>query len=235
MFTFKYETRYGDYKDYENIKVSSVLDMIQDVSTRDSARCGYDMTTMKNMNMAWLIQGINVRFDKPVRTQLPIEVSTAVKSLKGTTSARGCFIKQNGEIVAKSIANWFLFDTAKGRIGRIPAEMVDAYEFFSFDDEFFDYKKAPIFEIEKPEYAIRVANKEIDTNMHLNNQKGAELLMDALPFDFNFNQINLLYKKSAYLGDELFVCRKEISDGFYVHLQTKQNEICVAGTFENKK
>ena len=233
MFTFKYETRYGDYKDFENIKVSSVLDMIQDVSTKDSARCGYDMQTLKNMKMAWLMQGINVHFTAPVKTGVPVELLTAVKSLKGTTSARGCFIRQNGEVVAKSIANWFLFDTEKNKIGRIPAEMFDAYEFFEFEDEFFEYKKAPFFEIETPEYTVKIANKEIDTNGHLNNQKGAELLMDALPFDFQFNNVKLLYKKQAYLGDELQVCRKEIPGGFYVHMQTKEKEICVAGTFEN--
>ncbi len=233
MFTFKYETRYGDYKDFENIKVSSVLDMIQDVSTKDSARCGYDMLTLKNMNLAWLMQGINARFEKPVKTGEPVEVATAVKSLKGTTSARGCFIRQNGEVVAKSIANWFLFDTGKNKIGRIPAEMFDAYEFFQFEDEFFEYKKAPLFEIEVPEYTVKIANKEIDTNGHLNNQKGAELLMDALPFDFQFTDVKLLYKKQAYLGDELQVCTKEIPGGFYVHMQTKEKEICVAGTFEN--
>ena len=233
MFTFEYQTRYGDYKDFENIKVSSLLDMIQDVSTKDSARCGYDMVTLKNMNLAWLMQGINVCFVAPVKTGAAVELSTAVKTLKGTTSARGCFIRQNGEVVAKSIANWFLFDTEKNKIGRIPSEMLDAYEFYKFEDEFFEFKKAPLFEIENPEYFVKIANKEIDTNGHLNNQKGAELLMDALPFDFEFNNIKLIYKKQSYLGDELGVCIKEISGGYYVHLQTKEKEICVAGTFEN--
>lgn len=233
MYTFKYETRYGDYKDFDTVKIGSVLDMIQDVSTRDSARCGYDMNRLKEMKMAWLLQGINVHFEKPVKTNLPVEVYTAVKSLKGATSARGCFIKQNGTVVAKSIANWFLFDTEKMRIGRIPVEMVDAYEFYNFEDDFFEYKKALTFEIENPEYIVRISNKEIDTNMHLNNQKGAELLMDALPFDFYFNHLNLIYKKSAYLGDELEVCMKKLDNGFYVHMQTKEKETCVAGTFEN--
>ena len=160
-----------------------------------------------------------------------MEVSTAVKTLKGATSARGCYISQNGEVVAKSIANWFLFDTQKGRIGRVTPEMISAYEFHEFD-EFFEYKKAPLFEISEPGYKIRIANKEIDTNLHLNNQKGAELLMDALPFDFKFNSMNLIYKKQAYLGDELEVCTKEIPGGYYVHMVNKDGEICVAGTFE---
>lgn len=233
MFTMKYETRYGDYKDFDTIKISSVLDMIQDVSTRDSARCGYDMQKLREMNIAWLLQGINLKFEKAVSTREPVEMSTAVKTIKGATSARGCFIKQKGEIVGRSIANWFLFDTGKMRIGRVSPEMIESYEFYDFDDDFFDYRKAPVFQIEEPEYAVKIANKEIDTNGHLNNQKGAELLMDALPFDFKFNSVNLLYKKQAYLGDVLYVCKKEIEGGYYVHMQTEEKEICVSGTFEN--
>ena len=80
-------------------------------------------------------------------------------------------------------------------------------------------------------YTVRVSNKEIDTNRHLNNQKSAELLMDALPLDFSFSDMTVFYKKSAYLGDELELCAKEISNGYYIHLQTKEKEICVAGTF----
>ena len=35
------------------------------------------------------------------------------------------------------------------------------------------------------------------------------------------------------LGDELEVCIKKLTDGYYVHLQTNEKEICVAGTFIN--
>ena len=55
-------------------------------------------------------------------------------------------------------------------------------------------KKPEILEIENPAYTIRVSNKDIDTNRHLNNEKGAELLMDALPFDFFFTDMSIIYK-----------------------------------------
>ena len=232
MFTHTYETRYGDYKDYETIKPGTVLDIIQDVSTRDSARCGYGIEELRDLKMAWLLQGINVHFEKPVRISEKIEACTAVKSMKGATSERGCILKQNGETVAKSIANWFIFDTEKQRVRKIPAEMAEVYEIHDFADDFFEFVKPDICEIETPEYTVRVSNKDIDTNKHLNNQKGADILMDALPFDFDFNDIKLLYKKTAFLGDELEVCIKQTQNGFYVHTQTKEKEICVAGTFE---
>jgi len=233
MFTHTYETRYGDYKDFDTIKTGAVLDFVQDISIKDSERSGFGIHALNEMNLAWLMQGINVEFKKPVKTLLPIEVSTAVKTLKGVTSERGCIIRQNGEIVAKTVANWFLFNMEKMRISKVLPEMQSAYEFYEFDDEFFIYKKLKTMEIDDYSYSIKVSNQDIDTNMHLNNQKGADLLMDALPFDYNFNYMNVLYKKQTYLGTKLYVCQEKIDTGYYVHLMTEEKEICLAGTFEN--
>ena len=233
MFGFRYEPRYGDYKNYDLIKPSSILDMVQDVSTRASADCGYGINALRAMKLAWLLQGINVRFEKPICPDMPIEISTAINPCNGVTSERCCIIMQNGAIVGKTVANWFIYSTERQRPVRIPKEMLASYEVYNFDDDFFHYRKLDALEAGDAEYEIRVSNKEIDTNMHMNNQKSAELLMDALPFDFYVSEMNIIYKKPAYLGDILEVCVKPIEGGLYVHLQTKDKEVCVAGEFKN--
>lgn len=234
MFKYTYDIRYCDYKDFDTVKPGTVLDAIQEVAIRNSEESGYGIETLRNMERAWLLQGIDVRFEKAVSTHLPLEAYTAVKSLKGVLSERGCILKQNGEIVAKSIANWCLFDTDKMRLSRIPKEMTQAYENYDFSDEFFTYERPEICEDASVKYTVRVSNKELDTNKHLNNQKGAELLMDALPFDFDIKIIKIYYPSPAYLGEELQVCVKEIANGYYVHLKNADNTVCVVGTFENK-
>ena len=233
MFSYTYEMRYVDCKNLEEVKTGSVLDLVQDVSIKDSNRAGYDVNTLKEMNLAWLLQGINLKFEKKINPFINVEISTSVKTLKGATSERGCIIKQNGEIVAKTISNWFLFNTEAKKIAKIPPEMLSAYEFYDFDDNFFSFKKLKPINCDDFIYSIKVSNKDIDTNNHLNNQKGADLLMDALPFDFEFNYMNVIYKKQAYLGTELFAYKEETDNGYYVHLMTKEKEICLAGTFEN--
>ena len=231
MYNYRYMPRYGDFKDFDTIKPGSILDMVQDVSIRASTECGYDINTMKNMNIAWLMQGINVRFDRKINPYDMIEISTGVRKMKGAVSERCCIISQNGENVGKTVACWFILDINRQRPGRIPKEMFSAYTEESFDDKFFIYKKAECDDSAIHSYSIKVSNKEIDTNMHLNNQKGAELLMDALPFDFNFNEFNVFYRQPAFLGDELDVCVKQTENGYYVHLAEKEKGICVAGIF----
>lgn len=233
MYTYTYETRYGDYKNFDTIKISSLLDMVQDISIKDSENAGFGLNVLRERNMAWLVQGINVKLLKPVRTGVPVEVTTAVKNMKAATSERGCIIKQGGEMIGKTIFNWVAFDTEKLKPCRIPPEILEAYPLYDFGDDFFTLRKTDILTFDKADYEIRVKNKDIDTNKHLNNQKSAEILMDALPYDFEFNSLSVLYKKPAYLGDELGVCIKKTEFGFYVHLETKDKEPCVIGTFEN--
>ena len=190
------------------------------------------LTEMRNMKKAWLLKGMNIKIEGDVKTLTPIDVCTAVKPLKGATSQRGCILMQDDEVKVKSIADWFLFDTEKKRPARIPGDMAESYQMHEFDDDFFTYRKPDIIDDASYLYTVRVSNRDIDTNCHLNNEKGAELLMDALPFEFKFNFVKTLFKKPCFLGDELEVCMKKIESGYYVHLQTQEKEVCVIGTFE---
>lgn len=232
MFTHTYETRYGDYKDFNTVKTGAILDMIQDVAIKDSERAGFGIHKLRDMNLAWLLQGINIEIIKPAKTGVPIDVSTGVKTLKGATSQRCCIVRQNDEVIAKTVANWFLFNTETSKISPVLPEMQSSYSFYDFDDESFNYKKLKTVDISNPSYKVKIFNHDIDTNMHLNNQKGAQILMDALPFDFKFKKANIIYKNPAYLGEIMDVFTEKTETGIYVHIANEASQICVAGLFE---
>ena len=105
MYKYVYDIRYSDYKDFDTVKVSTVLNAIQEVAIRNSEYAGFGIDKLREMDRAWLLQGMNIRFEKSVKASSELEAYTAVKSLHGVLSERGTIIKQNGEIVAKSITN----------------------------------------------------------------------------------------------------------------------------------
>lgn len=233
MYSLDYEIRYNDYKDFDTVRPVTALEVIQDIAIRDSSEMGYDLDTLKNMGVAWLLKGFNVHFEKPISTHAPLEAFTAIQRTKASTSERGSVIKQNGEVIVKSIANWFLFSAERMRPCKIPPEMASVCELYDFEDEFFTYQKpASVLGLE-PEYYVRVSNKDIDTNRHINNLKSAEILMDTLPFEYFFSDMAIIYKKQAYLGDTLGVCSKKTDGGYYASLIDKDRNICVEATFTN--
>lgn len=235
MFTYTYETRYGDYKNFDEIKPSALLDMVQDVAIRHSDFLGYGLLDLRDMKLAWLLQGIKVHFERSANITSPIRVDTGAKNMKGFISERCCIVSQDGETVAKTVAAWFMIETDTMKLHRIDPSMESIYGPEDFGDDFFSYKKPAILKDAETIGRVKISRKEIDTNMHLNNQKGAELLMDGLPLDFTFTDMNVLYRSSAYLGDELELCRKELENGYYVHLSSNTKGVCVAGVFENNK
>lgn len=230
MFSYTYEMRYGDFKNFLEIKPSSILDLAQDVAIKHSDSCGWGLYKMRDENMAWLMQGINLSLLKPLSPKEKITVHTAVRDMNGVVSDRGCIFSQNGEVCAKTVAAWFLFDGGRMRPIRIPEDMAKCYGSHDFGDEFFEYKKPALLPAEKL-FTTRVLKSQIDTNRHLNNQKSAELLIDALPEDFNFSNASILYKKAAYLGDTLAVCRAETENGYFVKLESENGDLLVAATF----
>lgn len=230
MFSHRYQVRYGDYLDRRVVKPSSLLDMVQDVSSLHSAACGYDIETLYDRGLCWILQGMKLRLEQPVRVAEDIEIFTAVQGMKGVISERGCILRQNGVTVAKTLANWVLFDLAAGKFARFPEGMAEAYGCHDFQDDFFHYHK-PLPVEAAPLWTVRVGWKEIDTNRHLNNEKGAELLMDALPEGFAFRDMTVYYKKSAHEGDVLTLSRAEIGGGWYAALHFADGALCCAASF----
>lgn len=226
MYSLEYVTRYGDYKDFDNIKTGTVLDIIQDISVRDSHQRGYGIYALNEMGCAWLMSGINLRLLKPIDTRIPVTASTGVYKMGGVTSNRGCILHQNGEVVAKSIAYWFLMDVVNNKLTRISKEMLEAYELHDFDDDFFKYKKPTPPEFTGDGERVTVSNRDIDTNFHLNNEKAVEIILDALPYDFSYNALDIQYLRQAYLGETLIRRVVREDNGYWVELATEAGEVC---------
>ena len=232
MFEYTYHTRYGDIKNYEEVKLSAILDMLQDIAIKHSEECSFGLFKLRDMGLAWFLQGIKLHFDKPVKTFEEVTLKTAVKNMKGFLSERGTYIYQNGEAVGKAVANWFLFDTNKMKICRIGEDIYSHYPMHDFEDGFFSYSR-PAEEKAEIVEKIKITQRDIDTNKHLNNEKAVEILMSALPADVFFTDINVCYKRSSFLGDELDICVAKRENGYYVHLQDNSGDIRVIGVFES--
>ncbi len=234
MTEFLYETRYGDFKDFENVRTATLLDIVQDISIKASEEAGYGIYVLHDRGLAWLMAGITFKILKRVDTKNPILAKTGVHKMGGVTSNRGCILMQNDEIVAKSIANWFLMDIVEERLTRIPKEMLEAYPTHDFGDEFFTYKKPKFPQFTGEGEAVKVCNRDIDTNCHLNNVKALEIILDGVSPDFEFNTLDIIYKRESYLGDTLIREVIESDGGYYIALLGEDKGVNVMAYLRNE-
>ena len=214
------------------MKPSAILDILQDISTKHSEEKGFGMIKLNEMGIAWLLKGWRINFIKPVSPYTALEVHTTVRNSKAVTSDRVYNIYQDGELKVKGVAVWFTFDVNEKKACKIPAEIANAYIDKDFTDDFGLYTNPRQCDCDNVVEKIYISPRDIDTNNHLNNQKSAEILMNALPTNFSFNNMTVLYKKAAYLGDRLTLEALKTENGYYTHLKSEDGEICVIGVFE---
>ena len=232
MYIKDYEIRYGDVKDFNTVKPSAILDFLQDVSTKHSASKGYGMKKLNELGIAWLLKGWKVKFLKPVSPETDVSVHTTIRKPRTVVSDRVYNVIQDGEVKVKAVGVWFTFDINQMKACKIPEGLAEVYMDCEFTDDFDAYVNPKECECDIVVEEIKISNRDIDTNSHLNNQRSAEILMDALPQNFEFSDMTVLYKKAAYLGDILILEALKTENGYYTHLKNKQGEICVVGTFE---
>ena len=140
-------------------------------------------------------------------------------------------VSQEGILKVKCTSVWFAFDTVNLKPRKIPQELLNRYLETPVTEEFDEYRNPEDFDNGQEIDRLTVTLRDIDTNHHLNNQKSSEILMSALPENFNYNNSVIHYKKSAHLKDMLTVTRKLDKNTCSVRLSS-DNETCVLGVFE---
>lgn len=227
MFVKEYEFRYGDLDKNGNIKISTLLDVLQDAATRHSAHVGYDNFKLAEIKIAWLLEGWRVRIISPLNGYSNATVKTGIMNLKSCESERCYEVWQNGELKIVATADWFTVNTEKMRITRIPQECIDAFDKVDEPDNGLHFERfKPETEIDIIDTRI-VENRDLDTNNHLNNVKSAEIVLNYLPDDFCPTEFTIRYRKELKKDEKIDICHKTIDGGHCYEIKNDNGEACV--------
>ncbi len=234
MFVKDYEFRYGDLDKNGNIRISTVLDVLQDAATRHSAEVGYDSRKLSEIKIAWLLEGWRVRIISSLDADCSATVKTGIMNLKSCESQRCYEVWQNGELKIIATADWFTVNTEKMRITRIPKECIDAFDKVDEPDNELHFERfKPETEIDVIDTRV-VENRDLDTNNHLNNVKSAEIIMDYLPDSFCPTEFTIRYRKELKKGEKIEVCHKITDNALCYEIKNSDGDACVMMRFNNE-
>lgn len=227
MFVKDYEFRYGDMDAKGNIKISSVLDVLQDIAIQHSNSVGYDSEKLSSMKIAWLLEGWRVRLGAPLHCRSKVTVKTGIMTLKSCESNRGYEVWQDGECKIVATADWFTVNTERMRITRIPAECIEAFDKVDEDDNGLPFERfKPENEIDVVDTRV-VEKRDLDTNHHMNNVKSAEIALNYLPDDFEISELVIRYRKEMKKDENIHICRKDTDNGICIEMKNDDGESCV--------
>ncbi len=224
MFSKDYEFRYGDLDCGGNIKVSAILELLQDISVRHSDSVG--STAVMPESAAWLLEGWRVKILNPIK-QDKVTIDTGIMDMTGIRSPRKYELYQGGKLCVIATAVWYLVDMEKRRIMKVPAEVSDAFDCITEEDNGLPYiSLKPVSDGEV--YTSRsIERRDLDTNRHLNNVKSIEIALESIPEDFDFTELSVKYRKEILRDEEVRISSVSDAESVQVELANSSGESCV--------
>lgn len=227
MYSKNYFLRYGDIDFNNKIKLSAILEVLQDVSICHSDEMGYTREKLTKMSVGWLLSGWKIKILSHIDGKNTITAKTAITAVNKFQATRKYEILQDDVCKVIASAEWFTVDTEKMTLAKIPEEIKNYYEEISEEQNGLEVTRLRPYSGLNEVEQIKIANRDTDTNKHLNNVKSAEILFDYIPEDAIINEFQLTYKKQLYKGDIAKICINHTTDCFTAELKNENDEPCV--------
>lgn len=183
------------------------LSYMEDAGGMHSDSVGYGINNISTTNLSWVLLGWKVKvLSRPIYGT-PIKVKTWARHTEKFYTYRDFEVYDNlGKLLCIATSKWVLIDITKGKLTKITPEILSKYkpeEKSVFDTLSIDKLKEPDACISSFNYTVLRCN--IDINKHMHNLYYLDLAYEALPEDiynnYEFNNIEIMYKKEIKLGD----------------------------------
>lgn len=205
-YAHKYLVGYSDVDQNNKMKISRIIDMLQNIATWHSKSIGYGTSEMMDLKQGWLVLAWKIKILRYPVADENIEIRTWSKGFKGLHAFRNFEILNDaGETLLLATSNWILYDLVEKKPLRLPAEMMDKYGVIERNALDEGISRVRDEDVSGECYEITTTKKDIDTNHHVNNAKYVEFFEEILPEDISINEIEIHYKKQTVLGEKLYL------------------------------
>ena len=227
MYQQNYILRYGDLDNKGYVKIATIFDILQDISTRHSAAIGFDIKTLYSMNIAFLLKGWRVKLLQPIDYFSDVVVLTGIMKIRHFETIRKYEIWQNGILKLIGTGNWIPVDTVTKKIIVCPEEIKNGYDCINEDDNEIPFVRVREDENIQSVLLYQTQKRDIDTNGHINNVKSLELALETLPDNFIINEIQVTYVQELKREELINVCESRTDDFIHIELKNDDGKACV--------
>lgn len=225
MYSMKLRVRYSEVDSHGVLKLTSLVDYLQDCSTFHSEDVDMGVEKFAEMKRAWLLISWQIVIHELPRFGETVEVITNPYDFDRFMGYRNFMVRrEDGSICVIANSNWVYMDMERQRPVRVDEAMALQYGM----GERFEMEYAPrklelppkdarpdvcVWRAAEPFY---VMSHHLDTNCHVNNGQYIRMANDYLPDDYPIGQIRVEYKKQAKLGDRMIPRIGRMRDARYL-------------------
>lgn len=204
-----------------NIKVSSLLKMLQKAAGDDVNRTPINYLSLAENNIAFVLTKMTVHFLQDINIYDELVIISHPRKTRGASFPRDFIIKSNGVTVAVARSMWVLLDLEKRTILRPGAiESIGSLDPNDEDDlfEISDIRRIVDENSLKRTNVLGVEYSMLDMNNHLNNTFYADFVFNSIAKfsgQINTNKgmyVQINYKNEARLGDDIEIFSSDFDE-----------------------
>lgn len=177
----KYRLRLSDFDRNLNLMPSAVLDLFTDIATVHASDLGMGLEDLRPKGLMWAVVRTKYEVVKQPSAHQEVLIATWPHTLSKMTFQRDYSISSlDGELLVKATSEWVVMDFVERKF----AATRDAYE---GDEEFYEermfdgkLRKLRDFDAAGEPRAVVPGWTDVDVNLHVNNAKYANYVLDTL-------------------------------------------------------
>lgn len=186
----------------------ALFGFFEDIGGYHSDKVGFGLKNIEENRISWVLLHWKLKIIKKIKYGDGIHIKTWSRgSIRASCFRDFEVYNKKNELCVIATSKWTVFHLDIGLI-RLTDDIIGKYEteekqvFESFN---FDKIKEPENSILTYEYTVQ--RRDIDINNHMHNLYYLDLAYEALPKEIyensSFDDVEIMYKSGAYLGDNL--------------------------------
>ncbi len=244
MYEFKDRVRYSETDEKGRLRLSALVNYLQDCSTFHSTDAGLTVERLMEEKRAWLLAYWDIYVDRVPALCEEIVVGTSPYDVKGVLAKRNFWIREPaGRYLVRADSVWFCYDTERQRPLKITEDMLQPFgerrNVLALPDSGRKIALPAELTVGEP---VLVSPHHIDSNHHVNNAQYIAIAADVLakaalaaaasrnedgnvPMENGIHRIRAEYSRAAVLGNIMIPHIGKTEGGYCVSLQNEEGEV----------
>ena len=207
VYTMEASVHFNDVNIENQLTMKGALRLMQEASNCHSNQVGYGLNQIPQTGYSWVLHQQRCHMYQRPGWGTKLTIRTWSRGAEGLICLRDFeMLDEQGNKVAVATTSWLLIDARSQKMLKVPAGMMDEYG--TVEDAVFDepMKRLKMLTDAPKTWEYTILKRDIDINRHVNNLCYLDYAVESLPAGVevvDFNDVTIMYKKAALLGDSI--------------------------------
>lgn len=215
VYKKKYQISISNVNINKRLGLVGLLDFLQDIATLHAEDAGFGLEEMIRNQSFWVLVRQKLNIQKYPQWNDEIEIHTWSRKPEGMYAFREFEFFLNGELIGNCSTVWMILDGVTRKIKKpdFPLEMINPRKDYNLNYIAERVNLNDHFEFIN---SLVVRNSDIDLNMHVNNTKYSQWVLDSISIEkhksFVIREYEINFLLEVQLGDKIDIFSSQNSD-----------------------